>query len=197
MAQYKDKRGIINILKIESIDQNLGSIELLNSQINLTEEEMITLKSRYESAVKERNNTGIHLLDRNDELCILYERLNIQQSVLSTGEKVLREREDEIRKLSLVKSELTRKLELEKQLLPTSSALKAEIVKAESEFESIHKDVTKLSIEMESPNDPSNCRFLVGNDPTRKECIVKIQKLELLLAEKEVITLNNNFRKGF
>lgn len=168
------------------IDQNLGLIELLNSQINVAEEEMVALKARYEAAVKDRNNVGIHLLDRNDELCILYERMNIQQSVLSNGEKSIREREEEIRKLNLVQSELIRKIELEKQLLPQSNSLKTKISKAESELESIQKAVTKLSIEMETPGVPKYCRYLNGADPNRKESIEKIQKLELLLAEKEV-----------
>lgn len=171
------------------IDSNLGLIELLNSQINVAEEEMVTIKTRYEAAVKDRNNVGIHLLDRNDELCILYERLNIQQSVLSSGEKGLREREDEIRKLSLLKSELLRKIELEKQLLPKSNKLKTKISKAENELENIQKEVTKFSIRMESPKDPKICRYLEGADPSRKESIEKIQKLELLLAEKEVIII--------
>jgi hypothetical protein len=179
------------------IDSNLGLIELLNSQINVAEEEMVSLKSRYEAAVKDRNLVGIHLLDRNDELCILYERLNIQQSVLSNGEKVLQEREDEIRKLSLVKSELLRKIELEKQLLPKSNSLKTKISKKEIQLENIQKAVTKLSIEMESPENPKNCRHLEGSDPGRKESIEKIQKLELLLAEKEVITRCLNHRKKY
>lgn len=179
------------------IDSNLGLIELLNSQINVAEEEMITLKARYEAAVKDRNVMGIHLLDRNDELCILYERLNIQQSVLNNGEKVLREREVEIRKLSLVKSELLRKIELEKQLLPESNSLKTKISKAENELENIQKAVTKLSVEMESPGNPKNCRYLEGNDPSRKESIEKIQKLELLLSEKEVIDLYLSDRKKY
>ena len=170
-------------------------IELLNSQINYTEEEMLTLKTRYESAVKDRNSVGIHLLDRNDELCILYERLNIQQSILSNGEQGLREQEDEVRKLSLIRAELLRKIELEKQLLPQSNTLKKRISKTETEFENIQKAVNKLSIEIESPGDTKNCRYLEGKDPNIKDSIQKIQKLELLLAEKEVIIPWLNYRR--
>jgi hypothetical protein len=35
---------------------------------------MIALKRRYERAVEARNAAGIQLIDRNDELCILYEK---------------------------------------------------------------------------------------------------------------------------
>ena len=54
---------------------------------------MLKLKRRYETAVEERNYTGIQLIDRNDELCILYEKSNMQQSVLKKGELTIRERE--------------------------------------------------------------------------------------------------------
>lgn len=36
--------------------------------------------------VESRNYTGIMLIDRNDELCILYEKHNIQEKVLQTGD---------------------------------------------------------------------------------------------------------------
>ncbi len=41
---------------------------------------------RYEVAVEERNYTGIQLIDRNDELCILYEKSNIQEQIMRNGE---------------------------------------------------------------------------------------------------------------
>ena len=43
---------------------------------------------RYEVAVEERNYTGIQLIDRNDELCILYEKSNIQEQIMRNGEYV-------------------------------------------------------------------------------------------------------------
>lgn len=39
----------------------------------------------YEGAVEDRNHTGIMLIDRNDELCILYEKANTQEEVMRKG----------------------------------------------------------------------------------------------------------------
>ena len=61
----------------------------------------MTLICRYEVAVEERNYTGIQLIDRNDELCILYEKCNMQQTVLRSGELEIARREEEIRLLDL------------------------------------------------------------------------------------------------
>lgn len=58
---------------------------------------MLRLRRQYERAIEARNYTGILLIDRNDELCVLYEKHNIQEEVLKSGELELRRREDEIR----------------------------------------------------------------------------------------------------
>ena len=189
LAQYKSRRGkrkYRNLTNKETIDQHLTNIESLNGQINAAEEEMVKLKTRYEATVKDRNSVGMHLLDRNDELCILYERLNIQQDVLKRGEKALQDLEDEIRKLSLVSSELKRKIELEKHLLPKANETKNQISRLEKELVNVRKTVTTMSIKMESPEDPNRCRHLKGRDPPRKELMEKIQSLESSLSQKEV-----------
>ena len=42
------------------------------------QKDMQSLRIQYEEACENRNDTGIKLIDRNDELCILYEKSNIQ-----------------------------------------------------------------------------------------------------------------------
>ena len=36
------------------------------------------LKTNFDDVLENRNYTGIQLIDRNDELCILYEKENMQ-----------------------------------------------------------------------------------------------------------------------
>ena len=89
----------------EVVDQQIAEIDKLNSVISLVEKEMVRVKKmyanaalvspsncntlrRYEVAVEERNYTGIQLIDRNDELCILYEKSNIQEQIMRNGEYV-------------------------------------------------------------------------------------------------------------
>ena len=59
-------------------------LEVINLEdiINKAEKDMVTARKRYGLAVKNRNTIGILLIDRNDELCILYEKCNVQ--VLTT-----------------------------------------------------------------------------------------------------------------
>jgi hypothetical protein len=52
-----------------------------------------------------RNYTGIQLIDRNDELCILYEKANIQENILRSGELEIKKLEDETRMIKIEISE--------------------------------------------------------------------------------------------
>lgn len=58
-------------------------IEKQNGVINALEREMLRLKAMYETAVEQRNFAGVQLIDRNDELCVLYEKSNIQETTLT------------------------------------------------------------------------------------------------------------------
>ncbi|KAJ3218441.1 hypothetical protein HDU67_005537 [Dinochytrium kinnereticum] len=159
--------------------------ETLNTLINAAEEDMVHLKHRYEAAVKERNSVGIHLLDRNDELCILYERLNVQTNIMRKGETELQAREEEIRKLKLISAEVKRQVELGKKAKPEAEAAREDLEAVKKEFEAVRSDVAKLSNMIESPEDPTRCRDLGGEDPSQKDLLEKIKRVEGLLAEKE------------
>lgn len=39
---------------------------------------MVKLRNKYEEEVQHRNNRGIQLIERNEEVCIFYEKVNIQ-----------------------------------------------------------------------------------------------------------------------
>ena len=38
---------------------------------------MVKLRKRYEAGVQDRNDRGIQLIERNEEVCIFYEKINI------------------------------------------------------------------------------------------------------------------------
>ncbi len=55
-------------------------LEVINLEniIKKTEKDMVKAHKTYGLLVKDRNQVGISLIDRNDELCILYEKSNVQ-----------------------------------------------------------------------------------------------------------------------
>ena len=69
--------------------------------IDSLQTDMKGLREQYELACENRNLTGIQLIDRNDELCILYEKSNIQENILRTTEMNIKNVEDEIRMIKI------------------------------------------------------------------------------------------------
>lgn len=63
--------------KLSTIEQKINHGDKLNLIINSLQNEMNDLITNYEHACESRNYMGIQLIDRNDELCILYEKSNI------------------------------------------------------------------------------------------------------------------------
>ncbi len=39
---------------------------------------MVRLRKRYEAAVQQRNDRGLQLIERDEEVCVFYEKINIQ-----------------------------------------------------------------------------------------------------------------------
>ncbi|KAJ3123150.1 hypothetical protein HK098_002149 [Nowakowskiella sp. JEL0407] len=177
LALYRERR--------EQIEQHLSKIETLNTLINAAEDDMVFLKNRYEQAVKERNSVGVNLLDRNDELCILYEKLNIQAGIMAKGEESLIEKELEIRELQLTVTELERSIELLKKQRPKVDEYDKELTELQKEIDGVREQIGTLSAEIENPEDPNRCRYLKGVDPTQKDLLERIKNIEEILAERE------------
>lgn len=130
----------------------------------------------------------MQLLDRNDEVCVLYEKLNLQRGVMLSGEAELAARDDDIRKLRIVLADMKRQVELGKKSVGRKdvedSELRLENLKAE--VRDARERVAELSQKMETPEETGRTRDLGGDDPAQKELVEKIQSVEEKLAEKEV-----------
>eukprot|EP00736_Rhodelphis_marinus_P006079 Rmarinus@m.15376 len=169
----------------ESVDQQIAEIDRLNSIINATEKDMLRLKKQYEVAVEDRNYTGIQLIDRNDELCILYEKANIQEAILKNGEIEYRKREEEIRMLKLESNELRRAIEVTRKMVPRIPEYEGEVNSLLEELAQERATIDKLSHDLESPENAARWRKLEGNDGDPEELALKIRRLEERLNDKK------------
>ncbi|KAL1524346.1 hypothetical protein AB1Y20_019244 [Prymnesium parvum] len=167
------------------VQQLVAEIDNLNSLINGIEKQMLKLKKRYEAAVEERNYTGIQLIDRNDELCILYEKCNMQQTVLRKGELAIREREDEIRMLDLQVAELCREIEVTRRKLPKVPELEHQVLALQGQLEDERRLSDELSAELEAPENSKRWRKLEGKDPEPEDLAAKLQVLDERVNDKK------------
>jgi len=183
---YKEKQN--------QVEQQIVEIDKLNSIINATEKSMLRLKRQYQVAVEQRNYTGVQLIDRNDELCILYEKSNIQEDCLKKGEAGLRNRDDEMRIASLQVAELERSLLIARKKIPQVPQVAETILALKKSLEDEKNRTEKLCEELETPENEDRWRALLGEDPDIDQLQAKLQilkerfnmKKEMLL-EKELV----------
>ena len=199
LSDYKTKQS--------TVEQQIMEIDKLNIVINVLEKDMLELKSKYERAVEDRNVTGVQLIDRNDELCILYERSNQQQEAIRNGEIALLKKDEELRLLRLQTEELKRQYLVAKRRLPEKEISKSRISELESKIQGEMKRCDELSANLEDPNNLERWRPLDGDDPDLEQLNAKVkvledrldgkreQLLEKELVLEEVATLTERLRE--
>ena len=165
--------------------QQANEISKLNVIINSLEKDMIELKQKYEIVCESRNYTGIQLIDRNDELCILYEKCNIQETIQKKGESEIRVKEDEIRMLKLELSAVTRQIELVRKQIPEVPKFAAEVVALQTELQAEKEKEKILAPKLEDPSNKKRFHELPGEDPDEEALEAKIQVLEERLNSKK------------
>lgn len=171
--------------RAEEVTQYVTEISKLNSIINHAERELLRIKQEYERAVQQRNYVGIQLIDRNDELCILYEKSNIQESRLRNAEILYRQREQEIRMQRFKTSELQREIAINRRLLPKIPELENQVVVLMTQLSEEREAVEELCIELEDPSNDERFKQLGGNDPTPDDLEKRRRILEGRLNKKE------------
>jgi chromosome segregation ATPase len=185
-AIYKDKQS--------AVESQVMAIDKMNAIINALEREMIALKKQYESAVETRNYTGIQLIDRNDELCILYEKANIHDKTLGEGEKALRVMTEEIRSLKLSIGEVERQLHLAKVHYPETPLWAERILELQKQLVQARQVTEKLCASLEAPGAKDRWVELGGDDPDEDVLNERFSALEVRvnaareeLLEKELV----------
>ncbi|BFZ08931.1 hypothetical protein BsWGS_11970 [Bradybaena similaris] len=169
----------------EKREQQKMDMAKLNLMINQGEEQMVKLRKRYEESVQHRNDRGIKLIERNEEVCIFYEKVNVQDHMIRNGNVELKSREEEIRFLELHLQEEKRAVQLLQKSMPNKVNTEKELVNLQIQLQQCQDLVVSLEKNLENPFDETRVRYLPGKDPTPLELQMKVEELETRLAEKE------------
>ncbi|XP_047199497.1 cilia- and flagella-associated protein 58 isoform X1 [Hippoglossus stenolepis] len=160
--------------------------------------EQVQQKKQLDQVIRERDSLGKQLLRRNEERALLYEKIRIQQSILSKGDFHYNQCMDDVRLLNLEIKRLRRKKSIMDKTVPHTKDLRREMFHLQGE---LLRERTRNSVleEQLKPINIHRWRRLEGSDPGKYELIQKIQALqrrliaksqeleehELLLQEKE------------
>jgi chromosome segregation ATPase len=175
-AKAERQEGTINNLKKE-IWRN-------NQIIKESENDRLKLMSDIERVTSERDILGTQLIRRNDEIALLYEKIQIQNSALDKGAVQFREKVEDIRMLKLKINELSRKLHVLSSQISKIKDLKIEKHQLQRQLLLERTKVKALSEELENPMNVHRWRKLEGSDPTAFEMILKTQTLQKRLIQK-------------
>jgi hypothetical protein len=107
-------------------EQQKLNISIYNNLSVQNEHEAVKLRKRYDETVKTRNERGIDLITRSEEVCVLCERLNVQEVMLRNADIELQTKEEEIQFLKLQLNEEKRQHSLLLRELPNKEALDEE-----------------------------------------------------------------------
>ncbi|XP_007187164.2 coiled-coil domain-containing protein 146 [Balaenoptera acutorostrata] len=177
----------------EKKEAQLNNTDRLANMITVIEEEMVQLRKKYEKAVQRRNESGVQLIERDEEVCIFYEKINIQEKMKLNGEIEIHVLEEKIRFLKLKIAEKQRQIHVTRKLLPAKRALDADLAVLQIQFSQCTDRIKDLEKQFINPEGENRTRFLPGKDMTEEEMIKKMDALELQLAKQEEKLLEKDF----
>ncbi|XP_002712067.2 coiled-coil domain-containing protein 146 [Oryctolagus cuniculus] len=177
----------------EKKEAQLSNIDRLANTITMIEDEMVQLRKKYEKAVQLRNESGVQLIEREEEVCIFYEKINIQEKMRLNVEIEIHVLEEKIRFLKLKIAEEQRHIRVTQKLLPVKRALDADLTVLQIQFSQCTDRIQHLEKQFLNPEGQNRTRFLSGKDMTEEEIMEKLDELEVRLAKKEEQLLEKDF----
>eukprot|EP00054_Salpingoeca_dolichothecata_P024546 m.167510 g.167510 ORF g.167510 m.167510 type:complete len:479 (-) comp25047_c0_seq3:94-1530(-) len=153
--------------------------------IETAETKMIKLREEYTKAVHERNDLGSQLIDRHNELCTLYERINIQESVLRNAEVEMQAIDEELRFAELSKTEAARKRDVLRKQIPLKKKAEEVLINSQMALLEMQEKVRELEDRLVDPARRTQHRKLEGHDLEQLDLQHKVNQIETKLAEKE------------
>ena len=174
----------------DGINEELGQVRVttlkLMNQKAIMEDDMEKLRKKYYQNVTSRNQRGNQLIEREEEVCVFYEKLNVQDNVIKRGDVKLQELEDEIKFLKNQVIEEKRQIDNLRKYRPELKCLKNELIDLQIELSRTQDKTVELEQKLESPEQCSErIRHLEGEDLKPDQLESKLAQLELRLAQKE------------
>ncbi|XP_065522827.1 coiled-coil domain-containing protein 146 isoform X2 [Lathamus discolor] len=164
----------------EKKEQRYLVLERLTNTVAQIEEEIVQLHKRYERAFQQQNER-----DREEELCILYERIHTQEMLRRNGDLEIQVMDEKIKFLKVKVDEKKREIESLLRTLPVQKALDAQLVMLQIQHSQCKDRIKQMEEISADPANESRKRDLGGKDPSPPELLKKIEQLEIELGQKE------------
>ncbi|XP_054844285.1 coiled-coil domain-containing protein 146 isoform X2 [Eublepharis macularius] len=164
----------------EKREQQLMDVERLTNTLTRVEDEMVQLRKKYERAVQRRNESGVMLIEREEEVCIFYEKINVQEMMSRDGDIEINVMDEKIRFLKLKLTEKKRQIQLSLKTLPMKKSLDADLVVLQIQFSQCKDRIRNLEKLFTDPKSRNRTRALPGKDASLPELFEKIDEMNRL-----------------
>nr|XP_038023359.1 coiled-coil domain-containing protein 146 [Anas platyrhynchos] len=191
-TDYSKLEQVMDEMK-EKKKQQLLDLDRLTNIISRIEEEIVQLRKKYERAIQQKNESGLLLKSREEEVCILYEKINMQEILCRNGDIEMQAMDEKISFLKMKVAEKKRQIEFLFKALPTKKALDADLVVLQIQYSQCKDRIKQMEAILADPTNESRKRDLGGTDPSPPELRKKIEQIEVELVQKEERLLEMDF----
>ncbi|OEH79680.1 hypothetical protein cyc_06864 [Cyclospora cayetanensis] len=172
------------------VEESMMTSERLNSCLSELEEAMRRQKDAYEKAVESRNVTGVQLIDRNDELCLMWERSNAMEYAERRSLLATQEAESEVMQLRARAKELKQQLQIQQKRCRAVPELAEEVASLKDELAKEKSSTKRLRLELENPHGSRPWREVGRAEPDMEELLAKEKELQQRLNAQKVKLLD-------
>ncbi|XP_075285578.1 coiled-coil domain-containing protein 146 [Opisthocomus hoazin] len=169
----------------EKKEQRCLDLERLTKKVTHVKEDIVQLRKKYERAIQQQNESGLLLRNREEELRLLYEKINMQEMLCRNGDIEMQVMDEKIRFLKLKVAEKKRQIQLWLKALPEKSALDAHLVVLQIQYSQCKDRIKEMEAIFADSMNESRKRDLGGKDPSPPKLLKKIEQLEVELVQKE------------
>ncbi|NXL80348.1 CC146 protein, partial [Leptocoma aspasia] len=169
------------------------NVDRLTTAATHMEEEISQLRKNYERAIEQRNESGLLLREREEELGFLYEKINRQEVLCKNGDTKMQVMDEKISFLKLKVVEKKREVKLCFKELTAKNALDAHLVRLQIQYSQCRDKIKKLEENYGDATNESRKQEMGGKDPSPPELLKRIERMEAELLQKEQRLLKIDF----
>ncbi|OHT05365.1 hypothetical protein TRFO_05948 [Tritrichomonas foetus] len=170
---------------MSKIDFQASETERMNHILQSLEDQINYQQGRYSAQADDCAERQRMLIDKQDELCIIYEQFNRHQEIMRVGETAISDKEEELKLLNLQLRDFTRRIDVMQRKLPQLRSYNEEIRELKRQLKIEKREVEKITKKIEVPDMKERQRAYCGHDFTLKELEDKVSLYEQRINSKE------------
>lgn len=181
-------------IDIKTLNNEIGKLKFLKASVD---QELRETKGKYKDYISERDLTGTALIQKNDELALIFEKISQQETTLKESTIRTGLLDKEYTALQVILRDLSRELKIKMKKLENMAVYKQRISELQSTILEEKVKVKALSEELENPLNEGRWRKMGGTDQDRYELLATVQLIQKKLIAKTEATIAQDLKLSY